>query len=203
MLAVCLSDLPRMIASPSTAGAHGSYRRRVADNDWPNVQWRAERKLKFSASCLPNTLHVNPAMPLSSHQRGQAVLSSRYDEPSVRPDSDGWVAIIDDHPSMRSSLARALRLEGMRVEMFASAEEYLHLATPVAPRCLVLDMQLPGMKGHELAHYLEKDRPPAPPTIFISAHEDLLGSLDCCASHGRLRKPFDIDALLSMLRPLL
>jgi hypothetical protein len=32
----------------------------------------------------------------------------------------------------------------------------------------------------------------------------MLKSLDsCCAPHGRLLKPFDIDALLSLLKPLL
>jgi FixJ family two-component response regulator len=117
---------------------------------------------------------------------------------------DGWVAIIDDHESMRSSLARALRLEGIRAEMFVSAEDFLDHAAPTAPSCLVLDMQLPGMRGHELAHFLDRERPPRPPVIFITAHEDMLKLLDsCCAPHGRLMKPFDIDALLSLLAPLL
>jgi len=115
-----------------------------------------------------------------------------------------WVAIIDDHESMRSCLALALRLEGIRAEMFASAEAFLDYAAPTAPCCLVLDMQLPGMRGHDLKHYLERERPPLPPTIFISANENLLASLDdCCIAHGRLRKPFAIDALLALVQPLL
>jgi FixJ family two-component response regulator len=114
------------------------------------------------------------------------------------------VAIIDDHESMRSSLARAFRLEGIRAEIFSSAEEFLDRAASPAPCCLVLDMQLRGMRGHELAHFLARERPPQPPTIFITAHEDLLKSIDgCCAPHGRLRKPFEIDALLALVTPLL
>ncbi|HEY2378980.1 MAG TPA: response regulator [Gemmatimonadaceae bacterium] len=123
---------------------------------------------------------------------------------SLGPATDEWVAIIDDHESMRSSLARAFRFEGIRAEIFASAEAFLNRAIPTAPCCLVLDMQLPGMRGHELTHYLERERPPLPPTIFITAHEDLLASLDgCCVAHGRLRKPFEIDALLALVKPLL
>lgn len=114
-----------------------------------------------------------------------------------------WVAIIDDHASMRSSLSRALRLDGFHVEGFASAEEYLERDGATAPRCLVLDMHLPGMSGHELAHFLSRERPPLPPVIFISGHDNLLAALDgCCGAHGKLRKPFEIDALLALLRAL-
>src|SRR5829696_2979024 len=89
-----------------------------------------------------------------------------------------WVAIIDDHASMRSSLSRALRVHGLRVDSFASAEEYLDRVGSPAPLCLVLDMHLPGMSGHQLAHFLARERPPLPPVIFISGHDDLLASLD-------------------------
>ena len=117
---------------------------------------------------------------------------------------DSWVAIIDDHESMRTSLARIMRLEGIRAVLFASAEAYLDHSAPTAPRCLVLDMQLPGMSGLQLAQFLERERPPLPPTIFISAHEDLLASLeDSHLAYGRLRKPFEVDALLALVKPLL
>jgi FixJ family two-component response regulator len=133
------------------------------------------------------------------------VLPSRADRRSpFGAVTDGWVAIIDDHESMRSSLARALRLEGIRSVQFASAEEYLEHTSPTAPSCLVLDLQLPRMKGHELAEFLERERPPLPATIFISAHEDLLAPVERGArAHGRLRKPFDLDELLALVKPLL
>jgi FixJ family two-component response regulator len=114
------------------------------------------------------------------------------------------VAIIDDHQSMRSSLARVMRLEGIRATTFASAEAYLDHSAPTAPCCLVLDMQLPGMSGYDLAHFLERERPPLPPTMFISGHEDLLASIEGSRlAHGRLRKPFEIEALLALVKPLL
>jgi len=119
-------------------------------------------------------------------------------------ETDRWVAIIDDHQSMRSCLTRVMRLEGIRAAAFASAEEYLDHSVPTAPCCLVLDVQLPGMSGYNLAEFLERERPPLPPTIFISAHEDLLTSIeDSRLAHGRLRKPFEINALLSLVKPLL
>jgi FixJ family two-component response regulator len=120
------------------------------------------------------------------------------------PVADKWVAIIDDHQSVRSCLTRVMRLEGIRAAVFASAEEYLDHPAPTAPCCLVLDMQLPGMSGYALAQLLERERPPLPPTIFISAHDDLLASVAADRlAHGSLRKPFEIDALLALVTPLL
>ena len=117
---------------------------------------------------------------------------------------DAWVAIVDDHESMRSSLARALRLECIRSLTFASAEEYLDHSAATAPCCLVLDMQLPGMRGLELVQLLARERPPSPPIIFISAHDDLLASLDGDGlAHGRLAKPFELDELMALVKPLL
>ena len=118
--------------------------------------------------------------------------------------TDPWVAIIDDHQSVRSCLSRVMRLEGIRAVVFASAKEYLDDQAPTAPCCLVLDMQLPGMSGYMLAQFLERERPPLPPTIFMSAHEDLLASVENDRlAHGRLRKPFEIDTLLALVKPLL
>src|SRR5262245_34875505 len=82
-----------------------------------------------------------------------------------RPVADTWVAIIDDHQSVRSCLARVMRLEGIRAAVFASAEEYLDHEAPTAPSCLVLDLQLPGMSGYTLAQLLDRERPPLPPII--------------------------------------
>jgi len=118
--------------------------------------------------------------------------------------ADRWVAIIDDHQSVRSCLTRVMRLEGIPAAVFASAEEYLDYSASTAPCCLVLDMQLPGMSGYTLAQFLARERPPLPPTIFISAHDDLLASVgDDRLAHGSLRKPFEIDALLAFVKPLL
>jgi len=97
-----------------------------------------------------------------------------------------------------------MRVAGIRAAVFASAEEYLDHAAPTAPSCLVLDLQLPGMTGYALAELLDRERPPLPPTIFISAHDDLLASVkDDRLAYASLRKPFEIDQLLALVKPLL
>ena len=144
-------------------------------------------------------------MDVTGVRRRAFTLFATVDEHSVWDTmKDSWVAIVDDHDSLRSSLGRALRIEGIRAELFDSAETFLDHQAPSAPTCLVLDLQLPRMGGRELAQYLERERPPRPPTVFISAHEDLLASVDGqCRSLGRLRKPFHIDELLALVKPLL
>ena len=149
-----------------------------------------------------------PELSLSARFRsGTRAMRYSNEALAIRPRrqaTEKWVAIIDDHRSVRSCLVRVMRLEGIHAVVFASAEEYLAHPAPTAPSCLVLDMQLPGMNGYALAQFLERERPPLPPTIFISAHEDLLASLeDDRLAHGSLRKPFEIDALLALVKPLL
>ena len=136
--------------------------------------------------------------------RSRSAPRPRVRESTPRGKTDAWVAIVDDDSSVRSSLARALWLEGIRTVLFASAEEFLDGAETAPPCCLVLDMHLPGLSGHDLAHFIDRERPPRPPTIFITGHDDLLRSLGaCCVAHGRLRKPFEIDVFLSLVTPLL
>ena len=121
--------------------------------------------------------------------------------PSV---SDPWVGIVDDDPSIRSSLARVFRVDGIRVETFASAEEFLDRTTSGEPQCIVLDVHLGKLSGFEL-----QDRLAAlgslTPIIFITAHEEIPSSRLArrAGACGYLRKPFDTEALIALVRPFL
>jgi FixJ family two-component response regulator len=114
-----------------------------------------------------------------------------------------WVAIVDDHVSVRTSLARALRLHGIAAEGFASVEDYLRDGHLAKPCCLVLDVQLPGLSGFDLQRELATTPASAPPIIMISAHAENLSSSNGTLRGvcGCLQKPFAIDALLELVRP--
>jgi FixJ family two-component response regulator len=114
---------------------------------------------------------------------------------------DSWVAVVDDESSVRSALARLLCSEGIPVETFASAREFLERMADDRPRCAVLDVQLGGMTGFELQDELTSMGYDLP-IIFITAHDEV-SSVELArraGSFGYLRKPFDCDALLEMLR---
>jgi FixJ family two-component response regulator len=116
--------------------------------------------------------------------------------------SQYWVGIVDDDDSIRRSLARVFRGKGIRVETFASAEEYLHRTACGEPRCIVLDVHLGELSGFELQDLLEAQGD-APPIIFVTAHDEIPASrlTRGTAVCGYLRKPFDTDALIALVRP--
>jgi FixJ family two-component response regulator len=111
-----------------------------------------------------------------------------------------WVGIVDDDASLRAALARALRVNGIRVETFGSAEEFLRRDVAGDPDCIVLDIHLGGLSGLDLQDLLESEGG-APPIIFISAHDDMLGErARSNRARGYLRKPFETQALVALLR---
>jgi DNA-binding NtrC family response regulator len=64
------------------------------------------------------------------------------------------VCVIDDESSIRVSLDRLLRSAGLKVQAFASAQEFLTDQPSEAPSCLLLDVQMPGISGLELQRQL-------------------------------------------------
>jgi len=82
------------------------------------------------------------------------------------------VFVVDDDASVRDALGSLIRSVGLRVEMFASAKEFLRRTTPDGPACLVLDVRLPGLSGLELQGELTATSNQIP-IIFITAHGDI------------------------------
>jgi FixJ family two-component response regulator len=80
------------------------------------------------------------------------------------------VFIVDDDASVREALGRLIRSAGLRVEAFASAEEFLNRVRTDAPSCLVLDVQLPDLSGLDLQRRMvdaNNEMPIASPGIAI------------------------------------
>jgi RNA polymerase sigma factor (sigma-70 family) len=82
------------------------------------------------------------------------------------------VAVVDDDPDIREALLGLLQSVGLRVEVFASVQEFLASAYIERPGCLVLDVRLPGRSGLDLQDELAKANLQLP-IIFISGHADI------------------------------
>lgn len=82
-----------------------------------------------------------------------------------------YVAIVDDDENFCRSLGRLLRAAGMQAITYTSGEAFL--ADTKHPRfdCLVLDVQLGGMSGIELAGRLLAEGRPTP-FIYVTAHDE-------------------------------
>src|SRR3954453_1562976 len=110
------------------------------------------------------------------------------------------VSVVDDDASMREALRGLLRSTGLRVEVFASAEEFLASGRLSGTACLVLDMRMPGLSGLQLQERLLASGSRVP-CIFISAHSDeamRARALEAGAIEF-LQKPFNDDALLDAI----
>ena len=112
------------------------------------------------------------------------------------------VMVVDDHPLVRSAVAKAIAGDGMVVVAEAStAEEALALAPEVAPDILLLDIALPGMSGVELVRELAP-RLPGTKIVMLtmsSSDRDVAEAMRYGAS-GYLTKDLSPDALARSLR---
>lgn len=114
--------------------------------------------------------------------------------------ADAVIFVVDDDPSVRSSLKFLLSTVGLRVESFDSAEAFLQKKLPDVPTCLVLDVRLPGLSGLDFQRKLAA-RNVCIPTIFITGHGDIPMSV-CAMKTGAvefLTKPFRDQDLLDAI----
>jgi RNA polymerase sigma factor (sigma-70 family) len=82
------------------------------------------------------------------------------------------VFVVDDDPSVRSSLKLLISSIGLQVENFDSADALLRRKLPDAPCCLVLDVRLRGLSGLDFQRELAT-RNCRMPIIFITGHGDI------------------------------
>src|ERR1019366_3876802 len=111
------------------------------------------------------------------------------------------VFVIDDDRMIREGLQSLIRSVGLRVEMFASAQEFLGAKRPDAPACLVLDVRMPGLSGLDLQLKLRDGGIPIP-IIFITGHGDIPMSVRAMkeGAHEFLTKPVRGQDLLDAVQ---
>ncbi len=111
------------------------------------------------------------------------------------------VFVVDDDISVRESLELMLGHEGLGVETFVSAQEFLSRPRATVPNCLVLDYSLPGLNGLELQKRVAAERREMP-IIFITGYGDVPMTVQAMKAGAVefLTKPFSDDVLLNAIR---
>jgi len=111
------------------------------------------------------------------------------------------VFVVDDDPSVRSSLKFLLSTVGLQVESFDSADTFLRKRPAGAPHCLVLDVRLPGLSGIDIQRELAA-RNIRIPIIFLTGHADIPMSVRAMKAGAVefLTKPFRDQDLLDAVR---
>jgi FixJ family two-component response regulator len=117
---------------------------------------------------------------------------------------DGRVFVVDDEASLRESLKDLVGSVGLRVEAFASAQEFLRSERPDVPSCLILDVRLKGVSGLDLQKRIaEADM--EIPIIFITGHGDIPMTVQAMKAGAVefLTKPFRDQDLLDAIQQAL
>jgi RNA polymerase sigma factor (sigma-70 family) len=111
------------------------------------------------------------------------------------------VYVVDDDPSVRSSLKFLLSSMGLQVENFESAETFLQRKPPDAPSCLVLDVRLRGLSGLDFQRELAA-RNIRIPIVFVTGHGDIPMSVRAMKAGAIefLTKPYRDQDLLDAVR---
>ena len=111
------------------------------------------------------------------------------------------VFVIDDDPSVRSSLKFLLSTVGLQVDTSDSADAFLRKKLPDVPCCLVLDIRLPGLSGIDFKRELAA-RNICIPIVFLTGHGDIPMSVRAMKAGAVefLTKPFRDQDLLDAVR---
>lgn len=114
--------------------------------------------------------------------------------------AEQMVLVIDDDASVRAAITELLAAVGLTSQTFASGEEFLEVDLPDLPRCLVLDVRLPGLSGLNLQRELI-ERKIDIPIIFITGHGDIPMTVQAMKGGAVefLTKPFRDQELLDAI----
>jgi FixJ family two-component response regulator len=119
-------------------------------------------------------------------------------------EAEATVFVVDDDAPLRESLRNLIRSVGLRVELFASAQEFLQSQQPDTPSCLVLDVRMPGLSGLDLQKQTSEAGLEIP-IIFITGHGDVPMTVRAMKAGAVefLTKPFRDQVLLDAIQQAL
>ncbi|MCL4801441.1 MAG: response regulator transcription factor [Burkholderiales bacterium] len=109
--------------------------------------------------------------------------------------------VVDDDESIRSLWRWLMESNGVAVQTFASAAEFIEAYRPGGPACLILDLRLPDMSGLELQNYL-KQREIDIPIVFVTGHGDVQTAVSAIKGGAVdfIQKPFSYREVLSIIQ---
>ena len=112
------------------------------------------------------------------------------------------VLVVDDDPAIREYVGDVLTLEGYAVRVVPDGPRALAAIAVERPDCVLLDIMMPGMSGHEvLAAIRAADGGPGLPVVMLTAAADDVHAWQAWTGGVDyfLARPFDADQLLTFL----
>jgi FixJ family two-component response regulator len=109
--------------------------------------------------------------------------------------------VVDDDESICTLWRWLMESNGIAVQTFATAKDFIASYRRGDPGCLVLDLRLPGMSGLELQEYL-RQREIAIPIVFVTGHGDVPTAVSALKGGAVdfIEKPFGYKDVLSIIK---
>jgi CheY-like chemotaxis protein len=137
--------------------------------------------------------------PLDSPRGNPDRLASRSGGPGLR------VLVVEDDPHLAANMAVWLTLHGHQARVAADGPAALREAQAEPPDVVLLDINLPGMDGFQVAERVREELAPAMPKLPLliavtgrAGEEDRLQSRQA-GIHLHLTKPIDVEELSNVL----
>jgi FixJ family two-component response regulator len=111
------------------------------------------------------------------------------------------IHVVDDDVSFRTAVARLLKACGYQVALYESARQLLEKPPSTDPGCILLDVRMPGMSGHELqARLLNIGN--TLPIVFLTGHGDIRMSVRAIRAGAEdfLSKPVSKKTLIEAIQ---
>jgi len=109
--------------------------------------------------------------------------------------------VIDDEPSIRSMVVRALQSAGYEIDTAEDGASGLLRALDVDYRLVILDLVMPHTDGRAVLNQLRHSRPDQP-VLVLSCLSDVTTKVSCLdmGAQDYLTKPFSLAELLARVR---
>jgi DNA-binding response OmpR family regulator len=120
---------------------------------------------------------------------------SRSDPPSALPS----VLVVDDDQALRGLFTTLLTRKGFAVDTANDGRVAYDQLQRHTYSVILLDLMMPDVNGFELLEQLQRDSPTLLDRVIVmtGASQRSIESLDTSRVWGLIRKPFDIDNLVS------
>jgi two-component system, LuxR family, response regulator FixJ len=111
------------------------------------------------------------------------------------------VAVVDDDPAVRDSLALIFEMEGFQVSTYEGGDQFLAVAARIKPDCLLLDVHMPVRSGLEVLEAIGGASYVAP-IVMISGQGDIPMAVAAikAGAHDFIEKPFDAETVIERVR---
>ncbi len=110
------------------------------------------------------------------------------------------ILVVDDEPTIRELVAEALHEAGYAVDTAADGAQALDRLRREVPRAIILDLMMPVLDGPSFVERARREPSfAAIPIVIISAAYDADALAADLGAQACIKKPFDLDVLVSTI----